>query len=110
MKRMLGAITIAAVGAACAAGSTENDAQVVGTAEPAESKLPPPPPPPASSSSSVAPAPPPPPPPPPPSGSCTPPVPGGACDTLPQCGCLGASKCDVADPSGRTACVPDGPA
>ena len=41
-------------------------------------------------------------------GPCTPPVPGGVCDTLPQCGCGSGLKCDVNGGGGITACIPAG--
>ncbi|MFO0564822.1 MAG: hypothetical protein U0263_04120 [Polyangiaceae bacterium] len=43
------------------------------------------------------------------SGVCTPPVPGGLCDPLSQCGCGAQQNCDVAGPSGFTSCFPAGP-
>lgn len=39
---------------------------------------------------------------------CTPPVPGGVCDTLPQCGCAAGLKCDVNGGGGLTECIPAG--
>lgn len=41
--------------------------------------------------------------------ACTPPVPGGLCDTFSQCGCAPSQNCDVAGPSGFTSCFPAGP-
>ena len=40
--------------------------------------------------------------------NCTPPVPGGACDTFPQCGCPPGQRCTVANVQGLSSCVPDG--
>jgi hypothetical protein len=42
-------------------------------------------------------------------GACTPPVPGGKCDTFPQCGCAAGLACNVYDPAtGTTQCVAAG--
>jgi len=42
-------------------------------------------------------------------GSCTPPVPGGACDTWPQCGCASGQACYVTDTAtGKTGCLSAG--
>lgn len=41
---------------------------------------------------------------------CTPPIPGGACDTFPQCGCASGQRCTVTNVQGITSCVPDGTA
>lgn len=38
-------------------------------------------------------------------GTCTPPVAGGLCDTLPQCGCPNGQACDVVTVAGITQCV-----
>jgi hypothetical protein len=40
--------------------------------------------------------------------NCTPPVPGGACDTAPQCGCPAGQRCTVQNTQGISSCVPDG--
>src|SRR6185503_10162122 len=39
---------------------------------------------------------------------CQPPIPGGACDTIPQCGCADGQSCVVVSADGLTACVASG--
>lgn len=39
-------------------------------------------------------------------GACTPPTPGGACDTVPQCGCAAGQACYVTEfATGKTTCA-----
>lgn len=41
-------------------------------------------------------------------GTCTPPVTGGTCDTFPQCGCTGTQACNVTSEAGTTQCTSAG--
>ena len=41
-------------------------------------------------------------------GTCTPPVAGGTCDTVPQCGCQPGQACTVTSTTGTTGCITAG--